>query len=277
LKKISIEFATKNSTIDRFEIELLENSVVEKWLNCLKKDELIFGKIDSKHTSFYGPLFCNAEEIKIHLATSSKKLFQSGFTMFPETLQDFTLNSLADLHQKKEKVFLYLANGFTKRGIKTEEVIETLFELNFDIHKLECLQPGTDTNRICFFPKRKNLTLLEPEDTEHFGTGYLFGHVYLDYFTNGRTPLDVFMSKNKHNPVVQKVMGPRFFISLQNDFIFKQRNELETWLKENEYFGEKSKNFPLSEACLGRVVNFSGRKDLLDRASHLGAISRIRI
>lgn len=273
--KVAIEFATKNCSTDLFEIELFDNPLVQKWIDCLVSDQTFFQNKMTSNCAFLGPLFSDLPKIQERLKIVSKNLHESGIRQFPVELNDFSPANLVELHKIKENLSPFILSGFQSTKIDATLIKNLLLEINVLIHQAECLQPGSNTNRICFFPPRKTRRFVETKDIPFFGTEYLFGHVYLDYFTNGRSPLEMFISKQKHTPVCQKDLGSRFWLSLQSDFVFDQKKQLQDWLDENRYFGENPNLYPLSEAPLGKITNYSDQKELLERASQCLSITRI--
>jgi hypothetical protein len=255
--------------------EIFDHSVARKWLYELKKT--LNNPSIKTCDQFYGKLFYNESEILSGL----QEAINTINSYIPNTIcievgHSLDQNTLNDLHADFERI--EVDNRYLGRSTP-REVKNAIQEINHLVHKGEfiLLPDKGGIIDICFSYTDKYP--LKNEDFELFTPDNRFGGLYLTYGVTGVPPLAAFSTNPKNRPIPQSYYTSGFFMSLKDDFVFKQWDELSIFLKDKYGINAKDPRSAIGYIPIGRLnePKLQSRDELGDSFHGLSKVIQIRI
>lgn len=230
---------------------LLDRPIVRRWARLLETD-LARGSRPWMGGIFYGHAFNRASSLTQEINSLLKSLDFDQRGLFSELVSDsYDQPKLDRMHWIKERlVHLATQPGFAF----PPQYHHALARLNFLIHRMESvLRPPSSDATAVVVPMPLSREPLNDEDYAEFEIDHFANSVYLDYATNGITVLDAFRGNSGVAPTPQSTCTSGFNLVFGNDYPFRQREQLERWIRQTLGRDPKDPRLALGAIRLGAL------------------------
>ena len=269
-------FLGKNAS-ESFDIQLIDNSFTNKWIDelswCLENCEFDYNEILVYFLSIDDRKNKLIESIN-NINSFFQKSFKRNFINLPDNIDWSDQDFYNDLHMSFEKLSGTYDNPTKIFLLSSENIKQSIRNLNFYIHSLEgVLKNITDDNnefKISFDKTTYRRHYLDEKDYELFSFEYEKGGLYLSYCELGKTLYEVWLEnlplnynglKNLHYYSGECFLYFADSVSMDKNFI----ELIQTLNDDNKTKG-------LGFIKLGQISDVETVKNLLQKHQHLHSI-----
>ncbi len=229
--------------------EIFDTSIARRWTERLAAALEAKAKLwDDGH--FYGRHVQTEEALVEEMLRSAAVLEHCEQVGSPPLglRPGLTRPELTTLHDYYESL-----EGRTYEPELPPAVHDAIRALNVQIHQLEqFLHPDSGIHIQAIHNHSRSA--LEEADYALFTPDYKFGYLYLGYATTGMPVLDSYFSRSTKTPVPQREFSDEFMLWFRSDHVFREKVQLESWLKENFGWDARDPKMALGSIPLGRLV-----------------------